>query len=608
MHQGPEGEPGAGAAPADATRIASLAGPETQAIGLPAALLRLSAPPAAIPLLLAVGLLLFVVNLGGYPVYTKGEAREAVIVLDMLHGGGLALPMRAGVELPSKPPLMHWLGALLSLLFGRADEWTVRLPSALFALGGMLACYAYVRRLFDEPTAFLAALILGTTLQYLQAGSGARVDMTLTFFMEIAFFQFVALAEGVSRRTTPLYFALALAVLAKGPVGLALPVMVAAVWLVRERRLRTLRTLGLGRGALIVLALAGGWYAAAIATGGMPFVRKQLFAENVFRLLPSSAFQPGHSHPFYYVELALLAGFMPWSAALVIPVAMALKRPPAPNPRLSYVFVWFVLVLLFYNLPVSKRGVYLLALYPALATLLAVYARQVAEDSTPVARWLKPLQALAGFALLLSALLAAAVLLGLAFYPAPLSAACALIGIMTPGFLPALGAAVAAHRVAAAGLTVASAALALYAFASRATIERVAAVTVAGAVCLTLAANLFVQPALGRTLTLKPFAQRLDALVGGSSVGYLGALNYGVAFYTGRHLPLVSLNDSALPCYLIAPRRDYEMLGPAANRHFAIVLESNPTNLDGTGTILLLRRLGGPAPCASAPAPPRTPT
>ena len=45
------------------------------------------------------------------------------------------------------------------------------MPSGLFAIGGMLAAYMYVRRLFDDRIGFLTALILGTTVQYLQAGA-----------------------------------------------------------------------------------------------------------------------------------------------------------------------------------------------------------------------------------------------------------------------------------------------------------------------------------------------------------------------------------------------------------------------------------------------------
>ena len=135
----------------------------------------IAAPRIAIPILLGMGLVLFIANLGGYPLYTKGEPREAVIVADMLRGGGVILPMRAGVEIPSKPPMMHWMAAALSVIVGGVDEWTVRMPSAALAILGIIACYLYVRRLFDDRSAMLSAMMLGTTFQYLQAGTGARV-------------------------------------------------------------------------------------------------------------------------------------------------------------------------------------------------------------------------------------------------------------------------------------------------------------------------------------------------------------------------------------------------------------------------------------------------
>src|SRR5690349_20814819 len=118
----------------------------------------LAEPPLATLAITAVGAVLFQVNLGGYPFYTKGEPREAVTVFDMLHGGGFILPLRAGIEVPSKPLLMHWLAAIISMIAGGVNEWTVRMPSGLFAIGGMLAAYMYVRRLFDDRVGFLAAL------------------------------------------------------------------------------------------------------------------------------------------------------------------------------------------------------------------------------------------------------------------------------------------------------------------------------------------------------------------------------------------------------------------------------------------------------------------
>src|SRR5215472_15130022 len=168
----------------------------------------IASPRYAIPILLVLGAILFLSNLGGYPLYTKGEPREAVTVFDIVHGGGVILPMRAGLEIPSWPLLMHWMAAVISLAFGDVTELTVRLPSALLAMAGMLVCYGYARKLFDDVAALLAAIFLGTSFQYLQAGTGSRVDMTLTLFLELALLEFIAIAEGISSRRMLLYVAI----------------------------------------------------------------------------------------------------------------------------------------------------------------------------------------------------------------------------------------------------------------------------------------------------------------------------------------------------------------------------------------------------------------
>src|SRR5262245_33169808 len=302
----------------------------------------LAAPRFAIPILLVLGATLYLANLGGYPFYTKGEPREAVTVLNMVHGGGIILPMRAGVEIPSKPLLMHWMAAAVSFALGGVTELSVRLPSALLAIAGMVICYLYVRRLFHEKVALLAAVFLGTTFQYLQAGTGSRVDMTLTFFVAVALFEFIAIAEGISSRRMLLYVAISFAILAKGPVGLVLPMLVALVWIFLQRGWRVIPRLSVFRGALVVAVVGGGWYFAAAYVGGMDFVRKQLWSENLERFMGGPGFHEGHVHPFYYLAVALLGGFLPWTVLLPTPLVQALSRRPRIGPRVAYLLVWVV--------------------------------------------------------------------------------------------------------------------------------------------------------------------------------------------------------------------------------------------------------------------------
>ncbi|MGC2441856.1 hypothetical protein, partial [Candidatus Binatus sp.] len=70
-----------------------------------------------------------------------------------------------------------------------------------------------------------------------------------------------------------------------------------------------------------------------------------------------------------------------------------------------------------------------------------------------------------------------------------------------------------------------------------------------------------------------------------------------VAFYSRRTIPIVSQKDPDLPQYLIAWRTLFDALPAAKRDRFDVVLTSNPTSLDGTDEMLLLRqRAGSPTP------------
>jgi len=556
----------------------------------------LAQPRAALPILIALGLILFIANLGGYPLYTKGEPREAVIVLNMVQGGGVILPMRAGVEIPSKPPLMHWMAAALSAAVGRVNEWTVRLPSATLALLGIIVCYLYVRRLFDDRSALLSALMLATTLQYLQAGSGARVDMTLTFFMQVAFFEFLMIAEGLTTRRYLLYLAMAAAVLSKGPVGVVLPGAVAFIWIVIERRFELIGRLKLVQGAAIVCVVAGGWYVAAILVGGASFFVKQILKENIFTFLHSSKLSGGHAHPFYYVELSLLAGFFPWSIFIPGLAILFTRKNYKSNPRIHYLIVWIATVLIFYNVSHSKRGVYLLALYPALAAAVSIFLADTADRSPAKPRWLTPISITAAAFFLIAGLAGLLGVAALKLSPSALGNGLARCGIRAATFMPALADRV--HTVPAILVIAAIAGLGVYLMRSRPGLEETVLAVVAGVACLTLAANLFVVPAIADALALKSFAHDAMAIIDGHSVAYLGALNYDFAFYSAKTIPIASNADKDSSDYLLMWSDTYPLLSPASRSNLAVVLKSGPTDLDGSGGMLLLKR----APPTSSPA------
>ena len=555
----------------------------------------LAQPRFAVPSLTIFSGLMFFVNLGGYPLYTKGEPREAVTILAIASGGGIILPLRAGVELPSKPLLMHWIAAALSMLFGGVNELTVRLPSALFAVAGVLACYYYVRRLFSARAAFLAAVILGTTIQYLQSASGARVDMTLTFFMELAFFEFLLIAEGLTLRRTLFYVAIAMAILAKGPVGLVLPAAVALIWIARERRWRLIGDLKITRGAAIVAVLAGWWYVAASFIGGMAFIQKQLIAENFVRFVGASDFHEGHAHAFYYLEIALFAGFLPWTPMLALVIWRARRAPRQMDSRLLYLLIWFLAVLGFYSLSHSKRGVYLLPLFPALATITALYIVDAIDAPEASARLVAFFSSVYGGAL---AITGAGALLGrmlLRMWPSALASTLNAFSITGVELTQALRTSVSAHLAISITFPIAAMALGVYLLRSTKAAPKMALGVAAAMGLLAITANAIVVPAIANTLSLKNFTVDVLKVVDGHPVGYLLDMDYGVAFYARRTFPIILFKDANKPDYLMCWDSIWEQRPANVQAEYQIIMTSNPTELDGTGRLLLLKKVAAPA-------------
>ncbi len=549
----------------------------------------LARPRVAVPLIVALGLVLFFTSLG-HPMYTFGEPREGVTVIDVVNGRGFILPQDPLVEMPFKPPMMRWLATLFTEIAGGKagiSELTIRMPSATLGIGAMIVCYAYGAALFEPIVGLGGALMLGTSLQFLQAATNARVDMTLTFFLEVAFFEFLLMAEGLTSRWPLLYLALAGAVLSKGPMGIVLPAAVFIIWATIERR-PLIGRLHLVRGLIVVGLVAGGWYALAIAIGGSAFVLRQLINENVFAFIYNSSKSGGHNHSFLWFALALLVGWLPWSPFLPWVVADLTRK--RPGPRLTYLIVWALAVMFFYGLAHQKRGIYLLAIYPALALLTASFVRRI--DALPAA--LPPLFTVLGLALSVGfAVIGAG---GLAFValtklrPALVGRLLVSAGIVVPGLADGLRAQFA-HSGAVWLLPALTLLFGLGLFGWRSRPSTLCGLSVGAIGAVIVWAQLFFVPVVTNAITLKQFARQAMQLVDDHSIAYLIGLNYEFAFYSQRRIAVIGSPRPDWPDYLLVDAQFYPNWRDNRLSNFDVALESGPANLDGSGALVLLSRV-----------------
>jgi 4-amino-4-deoxy-L-arabinose transferase-like glycosyltransferase len=319
-------------------------------------------------LLVAACILLYLTGSGELPFYTRGEPREGLVVQEMLRTGDWLVPARPGGDVARKPPLYYWTAAATTALLPGPPERAMRLPSALLGTAGVLATWAAARRVLAPGVALAAGLILATSFEWTRAATSARVDMALAAPLALLLATWcVALARPDVRRGVVVSAAIAaaaLGTLAKGPVALVLPALAVGALLALPRHraatlaLRPLTTLA------AAAALAALWYAAAFAREGWAFV-DVVARENLLRFLDTDAAETGHAHGAPYLLVLGLVGLLPWTP--IAPLALAARRSAAT----ALAAAWAVTGVLFLALAASKRSVYLLPLYPALALLVA---------------------------------------------------------------------------------------------------------------------------------------------------------------------------------------------------------------------------------------------
>lgn len=301
------------------------------------------------------------------PIWHHGEAREGLVVQNIVREHHWILPFRNG-ELPSKPPLFHWLASLPALFVG-ANDFIVRLPSVLAALVMAFTVFSLGRAMGGRITAWLAVGTLLGMYEFWNSATQARVDMVFSACITVSaagFFFWHRDRSQIAR--TFCYLACACAVLAKGPVGIALPVLIIGGFLAIERDSRALRTLWFWPLAGIVLLIDLGWYGAAYAIGGDEFLRLHLWLENFDRFIGRGSFASQNTTLSTAVWLANQT--FPWNLALPWSLLKFLRGERGDWTG-RFLHVWWLSIFGFFALAARSRAVYLLPLCPAIALVAA---------------------------------------------------------------------------------------------------------------------------------------------------------------------------------------------------------------------------------------------
>lgn len=346
-------------------------------------------------LLILLGLiLLYFAFLGSLPLLEPDEGRYTEIPREMIARGDYVLPHLNGVLYFEKPPLYYWLNVLSIKVFG-LNPFASRFWSAALGLAGVLVTACLARRVAGTKTARLALLVLATSPLYLAISRIAIIDMTLTFFFTVTLACFF-LAQSAKRGTLEArllwygtFVGAALAVLAKGLIGIVLPGAIIGLYILLAGEWAVLLSVPWVTGILLFLAVAVPWHWLAAARNG-DFLWFYFVREHFLRYLTPIA---DRREPFWFFGPVLVWGLLPWTAFLPGAFVQFWKtgragRWPILKPGLeAYLWIWAAVIFLFFSASQSKLIPYIVPAMAPLAILAAMELDRLLSGAGLDRRW-----------------------------------------------------------------------------------------------------------------------------------------------------------------------------------------------------------------------------
>ena len=320
-------------------------------------------------------------NLGYAAFWNPDEGRYVAAAYEMSNpfagDSNWLIPHLNSVPRLNKPPLIYWAMAASFRAFG-VSEASARLVPALASLLVLILISIWGARCFDNRTAWAGAMAWASGIGVVAMGRTANTDMLLCAAVALTMFGIFWATELEGRKQLSMGalagLGMALALLSKGPVGVALPLLFAAIYLtiIKGWRRAPWRALGLAVG---VAALVGAPWFLLVEAQRPGFLYTFIVKENLGRAAGTEGYHK--PTPLYYYLPVVLIGFMPWTGFLAPALGVwnrhALNERSARQNRAQiFLTVWALVLIAFFSVSGTKLISYALPAFPAFALLIGV--------------------------------------------------------------------------------------------------------------------------------------------------------------------------------------------------------------------------------------------
>jgi 4-amino-4-deoxy-L-arabinose transferase-like glycosyltransferase len=322
-------------------------------------------------------------QLDGYALLDPDEGRNAEVAREMAQSDDFVLPHLNGVPYLDKPVAFFATAAMLMKLFG-PTVLAARLAPLLFTALALGVVAYFSRRLWGSGSSGTAVIATAATPFTLAYSRTVIFDSAVMLWVVAALLGFYAAVEarrntrrghgGVAelkqeevswRWSVMAWGAIGLGVLTKGPVVLALPLLIMVPYAVWRGAVAALFP---PAGILFAVAIVLPWVL-TVSNRVPGFLEYAALTETARRLTTDAL---GRTGPWWYFLVILPAAALPWT--VVLAAALWTRRRSghrAIDHRVILLALWVVVPLLFFSLSQSKRPQYVLPVVPAVGLAVA---------------------------------------------------------------------------------------------------------------------------------------------------------------------------------------------------------------------------------------------
>ncbi|MEO6166596.1 MAG: glycosyltransferase family 39 protein [Chitinophagales bacterium] len=344
-------------------------------------------------------------------------AQYASISREMVDNGSFLQVLHRGQNYLDKPPLLFWLSALSFKFFGISNV-AFKLPTFLFTVLGVYSTFRIGKLLYNYTTGIVAAIILYTCQAFFLFNNDVRTDALLTANVAFACWQLLEFSG--SRKWSNLllgFGGVALAMMAKGPIGAVVPASALLAHFAFRRELKKLMWwqwyAGIVFALILMLPMLYGLQQQYGSAGPEFFFWTQSFGritgENVWH---------NNAGPFFFLH-NFLWSFLPWALPASVAFLVLLYRLLAERFRTTaipevFALGGFLLPFIALSLSHYKLPHYIFVVYPLCAVFTAGFICGNENLYYNLFRWLRFLQLAVSILLI-----AGAVFLSSYIFPSP---------------------------------------------------------------------------------------------------------------------------------------------------------------------------------------------